>query len=120
MRKGIGGFGVIIIIIVLLIIGYTAYQVARVHFSYGTISEKIDETVGIGPGQNDDMIREELIKSAAETHVLLQPENIWIDHSIRDSFRIYVEYEDSSSIFGIFTYSRKFAIDKIAPIQINY
>ena len=120
MHRGISGFGVIILIIILFVVGYTAYKVARVHFNYGTISEKIDNTVQIGPVQNDDMIREELIKSAAETHVVLQPENIWIDHSIPDSFRIYLEYEDSSSIFGIFTYSRKFTIDKVAPIQINY
>jgi hypothetical protein len=120
MHRGISGFSVIILIIVLFVLGYTAYQVARVHFNYGKISETIETTVGIGPVQNDDMIREELIKSAAETNVVLQPENIWIDHSIPDSFRIYVEYEDSSSIFDIFTYSRKFTIDKIAPVQINY
>jgi hypothetical protein len=35
-------------------------------------------------------------------------------------FRIYVEYEDSSSIFGVFTYNRKFIIDKVASIQIDY
>lgn len=120
MSKGISGFGVIILIIILLVIGYTGYQVARVHFSYGKISEKVENTVRIGPVQNDDMIREELIKSGAETKVLLISENIWIDHSIPDSFRIYVEYEDSSSIFGVFTYNRKFIIDKVAPIQINY
>jgi hypothetical protein len=120
MKRGMSGFGIIILIIILLIIAYAGYQVARVHFSYGTVSEKIENTVRIGPVQNDDMIREELIRAAAETRVLLLPENIWIDHSIPDSFRIYVEYEDSSSIFGIFTYNRKFTIDKIAPIQINY
>jgi hypothetical protein len=120
MSKGISGFGVIILIIILLVIGYTGYQVARVHFSYGKISEKVENTVRIGPVQNDDMIREELIKSGAETNVLLIPENIWIDHSIPDSFRIYVEYEDSSSIFGVFTYNRKFIIDKVASIQIDY
>lgn len=120
MSKGISGFGVIILIIILLLIGYTGYQVARVHFSYGKISEKVENTVRIGPVQNDDMIREELIKSGAETNVLLISENIWIDHSIPDSFRIYVEYEDSSSIFGVFTYNRKFIIDKVAPTQLNY
>jgi hypothetical protein len=66
------------------------------------------------------MIRDELIKRAEEINVVLPPENIWIDKSIPDSFRIYVEYEDSSSIFGVFTYSRKFKVDKIAPIQLNY
>lgn len=120
MSRGISGFGVIILIIILLVIGYTGYQVARVHFNYGTISEKVETTVRIGPVQNDDMIREELIKSAEETNVLLIPDNIWIDHSIPDSFRIYIEYEDSSSIFGVFTYNRKFIIDKVAAIQINY
>ena len=120
MSKGISGFGVIFLIIILFVVGYTGYQVARVHFSYGKISEKVENTVRIGPVQNDDMIREELIKSGEETNVLLIPDNIWIDHAIPDSFRIYIEYEDSSSIFGIFTYSRKFVIDKVAPIQINY
>lgn len=120
MKRGVSGFSIIIFIIILLIIGYAGYQVARVHFNYGTVSEKIENTVRIGPVQNDDMIREELIRAAAETKVVLLPENILIDHSKPDSFHIYVEYEDSSNIFGMFTYNRKFVIDKIAPIQINY
>ena len=120
MNRGISGFGVIILILILLVIGYTGYQVARVHFNYGSISEKVETTVRIGPVQNDDMIKEELIKGAAETNITLVPGDIWIDHSIPDSFRIYIEYEDSSSIFGIFTYNRKFIIDKVAPIQLNY
>ena len=120
MSRGISGFGLIILIIILLVIGYTGYQVARVNFSYGKISEKVENTVRIGPVQSDEMIREELIKSGKETNVVLIPENIWIDHSIPDSFRIYIEYEDSSSIFGVFTYNRKFTVDKVAPIQINY
>lgn len=120
MSRGISGFGVIVLIIFLLLAGYVGYQVGRVHFSYGSISEKIENTVRIGPVQNDDMIREELIKNAEEIKVNLEPDRIWIDHSIPDSFRIYIEYEDSSSIFGVFTYSRKFVVDKIAPIQMNY
>jgi hypothetical protein len=120
MNKGISGFGVIFLIIVLLLVSYVGYQVGRVHFSYGSISEKVENTVRIGPVQNDDMIREELIKSAEEIQVNLQPDRIWIDHSIPDSFRIYIEYEDSSSIFGVFTYNRKFVVDKIAPVQMNY
>jgi hypothetical protein len=120
MSRGISGFGAIILIIILLVIGYTGYQVARVHFDYGKISERVETTVRIGPVQSDEMITDELIKSGSESNVLLTPENIWIDHSIPDSFRIYIEYEDSSSIFGVFTYNRKFVIDKIAPIQINY
>ena len=120
MNRGMSGFGIIILLLILLIIGYAGYQVARVHFNYSTVSEKIENTVRIGPVQNDDMIREELIRAAAETKVLLLSDNIWIDHSVPDSFRIYVEYEDSSSIFGIFTYNRKFVIDKVAPTQINY
>lgn len=120
MSRGISGFGVIFLIIILMVIGYTGYQVARLHFSYGSISEKVETIVRIGPVQSDEMIQDELIKRAAEINVRLAPANIWIDKSIPDSFRIYVEYEDSSSIFGIFTYSRRFKVDKIAPIQLNY
>lgn len=120
MNKGLSGFGVIFLIMILLLVGYVGYQVGRVHFSYGSISEKVENTVRIGPVQNDDMIREELMKSADEIKVNLTTDRIWIDHSIPDSFRIYIEYEDSSSIFGVFTYSRKFVVDKIAPIQMNY
>jgi hypothetical protein len=120
MNKGISGFGVIFLILILMVIGYTGYQVARLHFSHGSISEKVETTVRIGPVHQDEMIRDELIRGAAEINVILIPENIWIDHSIPDSFRIYVEYEDSSSIFGIFTYSRKFTVDKVALIQLNY
>jgi hypothetical protein len=120
MNRGISGFGVIILLVILMVIGYTGYQVARIHFAHGTISEKVETIVRIGPVQSDEMIREELIRGAAEINVMLIPENIWIDTSISDSFRIYVEYEDSSSIFGVFTYSRRFKVDKVAPIQLNY
>ena len=70
--------------------------------------------------QKKSLNYEELIKGAAENRIVLHEDNNWIDHSIPDSFRIYVEYEDSSSIFGVFTYSRRFVIDQVAPIQINY
>ncbi len=120
MNRGISGFGAIFLIIILMVIGYTGYQVARLHFSHGSISGKVETIVRIGPVQNDEMIREELIRAATEMNVMLIPENIWIDHSKSDSFRICVEYEDSSSIFGVFTYSRRFKVDKVAPIQLNY
>ncbi|MBE0432253.1 hypothetical protein IBX73_02170 [candidate division WOR-3 bacterium] len=120
MSRGISGFGVIILIIILLVVGYAGYQIAGVHFKYGSLNEKVETTVRIGPLQNDDMIREELSKVAGEMKIVLTPENIWIDRSIPDSFRIYIEYTDSSNIFGVFTYNRKFVVDQAAPIQINY
>lgn len=120
MSRGISGFGVIFLIVILMFVGYVGYQVGRLHFNYGSVSEKVETTVRIGPVQNDDMIREELINNAAELKVKLDPNRIWVDHSIPDSFRIYMEYEDSSDIFGVFTYSRTFVIDKVAPIQLKY
>lgn len=120
MSRGISGFSIIFLIIVLLVVGYVGYQIAGVHFKYGSLNEKVETTVRIGPLQNDNMIREELSKVAGDLKIVLAPEDIWIDRSIPDSFRIYIEYRDSSDIFGVFTYSRRFVIDQAAPIQLNY
>ena len=118
MKRGISGFGVIILIIILLIIGYVAYQIGRVHFTYGTISEHVETAVRTGATVNDYEIVEVLVRSAKETKIELDPDSIFIDHSIPDSFRIYVAYDDSSDIFGIFYYKRHFIIDKIEPLKV--
>lgn len=120
MSRGISGFGIILLIIVLLVVGYAGYKIAGVHFKYGSLNEKVETTVRIGPLQSDNMIREELSRVAGDLKIVLPPDDIWIDRSIPDSFRIYMEYRDSSDIFGIFTYNRKFVIDQVAPIQLNY
>jgi len=118
--RGISGFGVIFIIIILFIIGYIAFQIGRIQFTYGTISEKVENAAKIGTVQNDGAILQELVREAAEAKITLIPEQIWIDHSIPDSFRIVVEYDDSASIFGIFTYRRHLFIDKVEPIKVRF
>jgi len=118
MKRGISGFGVIILIIILLIIGYVAYQIGRVHFTYGTISEHVETAVRTGATVNDYETVDMLVRSAEEAKIELDPDSIFIDHSIPDSFRIYVAYDDSSDIFGIFYYKRHFIIDKVVPLKV--
>jgi hypothetical protein len=118
MKRGISGFGIIILIIFLLIIGYVAYQIGRVHFTYGTISEHVETAVRTGATVNDYEIVDVLVRSAEESNIKLDPDSIFIDHSIPDSFRIYVAYDDSSDIFGIFYYRRHLVIDKIEPLKV--
>jgi hypothetical protein len=118
MKRGISGFGVIILIIILLIIGYVAYQIGRVHFTYRTISEHVETAVRTETMVNDHEIVDLLIRSAEEVNVELNPDSIFIDHSIPDSLRIYVAYDDSSDIFGLFYYKRHLVIDKIEPVKV--
>lgn len=118
MKRGVSGFGIIILIIFLLIIGYSAYQIGRVHFTYGTISEHVETAVRTGTTVSDYEIVDALIRSAKEAKVELDPDSIFIDHSIPDSFRIYVAYDDSSDIFGIFYYKRHLVIDKIESLKV--
>lgn len=120
MKRGISGFSAIFIIIILFIIGYIAFQIGRIQFTYGSMSEKVENAARIGPVQNDDITMQELIREAAEAKITLIPEQIWIDHSIPDSFRIVVEYDDSVRIFGLFTYRRHLFIDKVEPIKVRF
>ena len=118
--RGMSGFGIIILIILLLLIGYVAYQLGRVHFTYGYISGKVENAARLGAGLTDYDIRTQLIRDAKEGNVELNPDSIFIDREIPDSLRIYVAYDDSSDIFGIFTYSRHLQVDKVVLIESRY
>ena len=117
--KGISGFGAISIIIVLLLIGYIAYQIGRLQFTCSAIKGKVEDAAELGLAQNDKTIVEGLTRDAAELKVQLLPEQIFVDHSIDDSLRIYIEYNDSSNIFG-FIYHRHNVIDITRPIKVRY
>ncbi len=119
-NRGISGFGVIVFLIILLIIGYGAYQIGRVHFKYGTISAKVENAAELAYTLSDNDIVQRLIKEAREAEVELNPDSIFIDRSIPDSIRIYVAYTDSSNIYGIHTYRRHFVIDKVEPIKARF
>ena len=117
-NRGVSGFGVIILIIILLIIGYVAYQIGRVHFTYGSIAGKVENAAKIGHTLTDENIVNQLVREAGDAHVKLSPDSIFVDRSIPDSFRVYVTYDDSSDIFGVFTYRRHFVIDKVVGMKL--
>jgi len=119
-NKGISGFGVIIMIIILLIIGYGAYQIARVHLTRSTIAEKVEHATKTGYAMQNHEIINQLNREAKEANIELNQDSIIIDRTINDSLRIYVAYDDSSSILGLFTYTKHFVIDKIALIEIRF
>lgn len=116
-HKGISGIGVIIIIIIILLIGYVAYQIGRPQFTYGAIKGKAENAAELGTAQSDDYTRQELIETARDQKVILLPEQILIDRSLQDSLRIYIEYDDSSSVLGIYTYRKHFVIDVIKRMK---
>jgi len=118
--RGISGFGVIMMIILLLLIAYVLYQIGRVHFTYGYISGKVENAARLGGGMTDHDIRGQLINEAEERNVKLNPDSVYIDREIPDSLRIYVAYDDSSDIFGFFTYCRHLQIDKVVLIESKY
>jgi hypothetical protein len=113
------GFSAIVLMLLLLVIGYIGYQIGRVQFTYGSISERVTNVTKIGATMSDGEIMQQLLESALEAKTVLDPESVYIDRTIPDSIRIYVAYQDSASIFGIFTYRRHFRIDKIAPTSIR-
>jgi hypothetical protein len=118
--RGVSGFGVIIIIIIILLAGYAAYQIARVHLTLGTIKEKVEHATRTGYAMSDNEIMNQLVREAKEAHVELNLDSVFVDRTLFDSLRIYVAYDDSSDIFGIFTYRKHFAIDCIEPIEIKF
>lgn len=116
--RGISGFGIIFIIIVLLVIGYVGYQIFRIQFTYSAVKSKVEDAVELGPLRSDADIINELLKDFEEMNVHLDPayDTIYIDRGIPDSFRIYVAYNDSSSIFG-YMVRRHLIVDVIMPIR---
>ncbi len=119
-NRGISGFGAILIIIILILSGYAGYQYFRPNFTYNAFKEKVKDAVELGPVQPDQAIIDNLLKEASEIKLGLTRDNIWIDHSIPDSFRIYVEYDDSINILGLFSSCRHYKIDQIAEIKVHY
>lgn len=117
--RGISGFGIIFIIIILLIVGYVGYQIFRIQFTYDAVKSKVEDNVKLGPIRPDTDIISDLLSEIQEAKVIFNPvtDSLFIDRSIQDSFRIYLAYNDSSSIFGIFTYRRHLVVDVIAPIH---
>jgi len=118
-NKGISGIGIIIIIVIVLVIGYIAYMIGRLQFTYGAIKGRAENSAEVGLAQADEIIIRDLIETAKDQKVILIPEQIFVDHSIKDSLRIYLEYEDSSNIFGIYTYKRHFKIDVIKLMKLH-
>jgi hypothetical protein len=118
-NKGISGVGVIIIIVLVLVIGYIGFMIGRLQFSYGAIKGKAENAAEIGLAQADEVIIRDLIETAKDQRVVLIPEQIFVDHSLKDSMRIYVEYDDSSSIFGIYTYKKHFKIDVVKAMKMR-
>ena len=116
-NKGASGFAIIFLILILFVIGYLGYQVARIHIVNRSMDEMINTVVEIGPAQSDHEIVVRILTKAKEIKLELSPDAVVIDRSITDSFRIYVAYRDSSSIFDIYYYTRDFVIDKIAPVK---
>jgi hypothetical protein len=119
-NKGLTGFGLILILLLIFAIGYSIHQLARVHVNYGAIREEIKEDVEIGLAQSDEEITRNIINKAKERDIRLDQGAIYIDHSDPDTFRIYVTYRDSSSFFDFFYYKREFEIDERAPIKVRY
>lgn len=118
-NKGISGIGIIIIIVIVLLIGYVAYQIGRLQFSYGAIKGKAESAAELGLAQPDDFTIRELIETAKDQHVILVPEQIYFDHSPKDSLRIFLEYDDSSSIFGVYTYRKHFKVDVVKAMKMR-
>ncbi len=120
--RGISGFGIIFIIITLLIVGYIGYQIFRIQFTYSAARNKVEDAVRMGPLRPDTEVQNDLLSELKEIKLELDPvyDTIFIDRSIRDSFRIYVAYNDSSNIFGFYNYTRHLVIDVIMPIRAGF
>jgi len=118
-NKGISGIGIIIILVVILVFGYIAYQIGRLQFTYGAIKGRAENSAEIGLAQADEVIIRDLIETAKDQKVVLIPEQIFVDHSLKDSMRIYLEYDDSSNVFGIYTYKKHFKIDVVKAMKLR-
>lgn len=116
-NRGVSGFGIIVLMIILILLGYVGYQVLRLYLTFGAVTEKVEQAIRVGPTMTDQEIVNQLLFETKENNVLLNPDSIFVDRSIDDSLRIYVAYDDSSEIFGAFTIRRHFVVDKIKAVK---
>jgi hypothetical protein len=116
-NRGVSGFGIIVLIIILLVLGYAGYQILRLYLTYGSVTEKVEQAIRVGPTMSDQEIVNQLLFETKETNVQLDPDSIFIDRSVNDSLRIYVAYDDSSDIFGTLMIRRHFVVDKIKAVK---
>jgi hypothetical protein len=119
MRRGVSGFGIIFYLLLLVVIGYIGYQIARVYFTYGSMTKMVESVAGDIATQADFDVIAQIVEKAADMKVAIEPESIFVDRSLTDSIRVYVAYSDSSSIFDFFYFSRHFVIDKAVPIKVR-
>lgn len=117
--KGIGGFGAIIVIIIILLLGYVIFRMASIHFNATNIGGKVETTAQIGPTLSDYDITQILVKHAEEMKIMIYPDSIFIDRNIPDSIRIYLAYDDSTDVLGLFTYKQHFVIDKVVSTRVR-
>ncbi|MBN2621326.1 hypothetical protein JXB22_09595 [candidate division WOR-3 bacterium] len=103
--------------IILIVLGYAGYQVLRLYLTYGSVTEKVEQAIRVGPTMSDQEVINQLLRDAKENNVQLDPDSIFVDRSVDDSLRIYVAYDDSSDIFGALTIRRHFVVDKIKAIK---
>jgi hypothetical protein len=118
-RRGVSGFGVIFYLLLIVIIGYIGYQIGRIYFTYGAMSKMVESIAEEVSTQSDFDVIQQVMDKAEEMKVVLNPESMFVDRSLRDSIRVYVAYSDSSSIFDFFYFTRHFVIDKAVPIKIR-
>jgi hypothetical protein len=104
-------------LLILIILGYAGYQVLRLYLTYGSVSEKVEHVLRVGPTVSDEEIISQLMHDTQEINVQLYPESLFIDRSIQDTIRIYAVYDDSSDIFGVIKIRRHFVVDKIKAYQ---
>jgi hypothetical protein len=119
MRRGISGFGVIFYLLLFIVIGYIGYQIARVYFTYGSMSEMVESVAEEWATQSDFDVMKQIVEKAEGMKIEISPESILVERSLTDSVRVYVAYSDSSSIFDFFYFTRHFVIDKTVPIKIQ-
>ncbi|KPJ72459.1 hypothetical protein AMJ52_06245 [candidate division TA06 bacterium DG_78] len=117
--RGVSGFGVIFYLLLFVVIGYIGYQIARVYFTYGSMSKMVESVAEEVSTQTDFDVIKQIMEKAEDMKIEISPESIFVDRSLTDSIRVYVAYSDSSSIFDFFYFTRHFVIDKAIPIKVR-
>jgi len=116
-HRGITGIGIIVIIVIVLLFGYIVFMIGRLEFNYAAIRGKALTSAELGASQGDEYSIKDIIETAQDQKVRLAPDQIFIDHNIKDSVRIFFEYDDSSNIFGIYTYRKHFKVDVVKAVK---
>ena len=104
---------VILVLLILGIIGYSAYLVAIPHYNYLAFKSDALEFLRISIRNYPEKTKKEIMKIAEEYDIPIEKGDIYLQWNPKKGFLMRVAWVETVDFFGIYQKSFKFQIDTI-------